>query len=308
MPMDAPAEAKPYYHPSHQEILETNMSEHRASDVTNARLKLFPDANIVSEGFFFGPNGGVVNTIYMDLSGAFDYGMKTLAKYGKPEHHLSSHNTIRLSRARLFRDIDDGLIGDTREGVVELSGETGDAGKIYFGDDTLVYCVSVWPEDNEIGTLKDSFPDEYTSVSRIFRPRQFAQAIGLGLCEQVGAHGQRQPFNDKFDGFGRRKYVRKSMMVIHGPVLYSDHKARFVLEAETPLHRLSASLLVKPVSHKVQKEYRYVAAEMPKEIGDTFDLPISGMMLDCLKPIRNINSEEKEPLKVELVPDGGTSS
>ena len=98
------------------------------------------------------------------------------------------------------------------------------------------------------------------------------------------------------------------MMVIHGPVLYSDHKARFVVEAETPLERFSAILLVKPVSHKVQKEYRYVAAEMPKEIGDTFDLPISGMMLDCLKPIRNINSEEKEPLKVELVPDGGTSS
>ena len=284
------------------------MPEHEAPDATNNRPNLFPDANIVSEGFFFAPNGGVVNTIYMDISGAFDYGMQTLAKFGKPEHHLSSHDTIRLSRARLFRNIYDGLIGDTKEGVVDLFGGTGDAEKIYFGDDTLVYCVSVWPKDDKIDTLKDSFPDNYTSVSRILRPRQFAQAIGLGLCELVGAHGQRQPFNDKFDGFGRRKYDRKSLLIIHGPVFYSDDKAQFLLEAEAPLVRFAAYLFVKPESHKAQKEYRYVAAHIPEKVGDTFDLPISGMMLDCLKPVWNINSEEKEPLKIDLVPDGNTSS
>ena len=284
------------------------MPEHHTSDSTNNRSSLFPDANIVSEGFFFAPIGGVVNTIYMDLSGTLNYGMQTLAKFGKPEHHLSSHNSIRLSRARIFRDIGDGLVGDIREGVVELFGGAGDAARIYFGNDTLVYCVSVWPGDDKIDTLKDSFPDEYTSVSRIFRPRQFAQAMGLGLCELVGAHGQRQPFNDKFDGFGRRKYDRKSIIVVHGPVLYSDDKAQFMLKSETPLERLAASLFVKPESHKTQKEYRYVTATMPEKLGETLDLPISGMMLDCLKAVRNINSEEKEPLKIDLVPDGSKSS
>lgn len=282
------------------------MPEHRAPDATNNRSALFPDANIVSEGFFFAPNGGVVNTVYMDISGAFHYGTQTLAKFGKPEHNLASHHTIRLSRASLFRDIDDGLIGDIREGVVELSGGNSGAGKIYFGDDTLVYCVSVWPKDDKIDTMKGSFPDEYTSVSKIFRPRQFAQAIGVGLCELVGAHGELQPFNDRFEGFGKRRYHRNLMLVVHGPVFYSDDRAKFLLESTAPLERLAALLFTKPKSHSVQNEYRYVATELPKEIGVTLDLPISGMMLDCLKPVRNINSEEKEPFKIELVPDASS--
>ena len=58
-----------------------------------------------------------------------------------------------------------------------------------FGKDWLIYYTSLWPEAGEEDAWRRTFPENYTSVARIHRPTQFAQALGLGVCEHIGATG-----------------------------------------------------------------------------------------------------------------------
>ncbi|MCY4555301.1 MAG: hypothetical protein OXF79_02715 [Chloroflexi bacterium] len=269
------------------------------------RPLLFPRANVLSEGFFFAPDGSAVNTIYMDLAGTHDYGKQSLVKLGRKRHRLASYKSIRLSRPSVFRADSEGLIADEREGVVDLDRQGG-PGEIHFGRDTLIYCVSLWPPGGNLRVLRRAFPADYNGASRICRPRQFAQAVGLAMCEHLGAHGAVQPFRDQFDGFGTRHYERVALGLVHGPVLYSDQKARLVMMAETPLERLATLLLTKPSSHAAQDEYRYIVMQVPEHLGEVVDLPVSGMMRDCLRPLRRTGTEERVPVRAELVPESDT--
>ena len=49
---------------------------------------------------------------------------------------------------------------------------------VTFGKDWLIYCTSLWPEAGEEDAWRRTFPENYTSVARIHRPTQFAQALG----------------------------------------------------------------------------------------------------------------------------------
>ena len=62
--------------------------------------------------------------------------------------------------------------------------------KVTFGRDWLIYSTSVWPDPVEEEAWRQTFPNGYTSVVRLYRPAQFALALGLGLCEHVGVAGK----------------------------------------------------------------------------------------------------------------------
>ena len=64
---------------------------------------------------------------------------------------------------------------------------------VTFGKDWLIYCTSLWPEAGEEDAWRRTLPENYTSVARIHRPTQFAQALGLGVCEHIGAIGKPAP-------------------------------------------------------------------------------------------------------------------
>ena len=96
------------------------------------------------------------------------------------------------------------------------------AATVTHGKDGLIYCTSLWPGPHEENAWRRTFPDSYTSVARIYRPTQFAQALGFEVCEHIGAAGKPAPTRATFHGFRTVEVERTSQIVLHGPVVYVE--------------------------------------------------------------------------------------
>ena len=156
-----------------------------------------------------------------------------------------------------------------------------------FGTDWLIYCTSLWPEAEKEDAWRRTFPENYTSVARIHRPTQFAQALGLGVCEHIGATGKPVPMSGNFHGFKSFEVQRTPQLVLHGPVLYVDDPYDSLAKAETGWAKTCAMTFVKSREYAEQKEYRFVMLSIRPEAGEVFDLPVSGMLRDCLLPMES---------------------
>ena len=158
---------------------------------------------------------------------------------------------------------------------------------VTFGTDWLIYCTSIWPDPDEEDEWRGTFPDSYTTVARIHRPTQFAQALGLGVCEHIGATGKPAPTRGTFHGFRTVEMKRTPQIVVHGPVLYVDDPYQCIAEAETAggWAQICSMMLVKSRAYAAQREYRFALLSIRPEVGEVFDLPVSGMMRDCLLPV-----------------------
>ena len=156
-----------------------------------------------------------------------------------------------------------------------------------FGKDYLIYCASLWPEAGEENVWRRTFPENYTSVARIHRPTQFAQALGLGVCEHIGATGKPAPVKGAFHGFKTFEMQRTPQIVLHGPVLYVDDPYRCIAEAEAGWAQICSMIYVKSREYAAQKEYRFAMLSIRPEVDEVFDLPVSGMLRDCLLPAKS---------------------
>ena len=156
-----------------------------------------------------------------------------------------------------------------------------------FGKDCLIYCASLWPEAGEEDVWRRTFPENYTSVARIHRPTQFAQALGLGVCEHIGATGKPAPMKGAFHGFKTFEMQRTPQIVLHGPVLYVDDPYRCIAEAEAGWAQICSMFYVKSREYAAQKEYRFAMLSIRPEVDEVFDLPVSGMLRDCLLPAKS---------------------
>ena len=106
------------------------------------------------------------------------------------------------------------------------------AAAVTFGRDCLIYCTSMRPTKDEEEAWRRSLPDRYTSFTPIYRPTQFAQGLGLGVCEHIGARGQAKPARAVFNGFRTVEEPRRGQMVLHGPMLYVESPYSCITEAE----------------------------------------------------------------------------
>ncbi len=158
---------------------------------------------------------------------------------------------------------------------------------VTFGNDWLIYCTSLWPEADEEDAWRRTFPENYTSMVRIHRPTQFAQALGLGVCEHIGATGKPAPMKGAFHGFKIFEVQRTPQIVLHGPVLYVDDPYRCIDEAAAGWEKICSMIFVKSREYAAQKEYRFAMVSIRPEAGEVFDLPISGMLRDCLIPVKS---------------------
>ena len=156
-----------------------------------------------------------------------------------------------------------------------------------FGKDWLIYCTSLWPEAGEEDAWRCTFPENYTSVARIHRPTQFAQALGFGVCEHIGATGKPAPLTGAFHGFKTFEMHRTPQIVLHGPVLYVDDPYRCIAEAEAGWAQICSMIYVKSCEYAAQKEYRFAMMSIRPEVDEVFDLPVSGMLRDCLLPAKS---------------------
>ena len=305
----------------------------------NSDRAMFPDARMLHDGGFTTPQGNLLQTNYVDLSGALPLGGFTLAKASEPQFDLRTTGAIRLSRPGVFRTTGEVLVKDDQEGeartvtreTVEEPEEQPDLGRriralsaamrlghrkmsvnatakakrrntstanITFGKDWLIYCTSIWPEPDEEDTWRRTFPNSYTSVARIYRPTQFAQALGLAICEHVGATGKPAPISGTFYGFRTAKVERIPQLVVHGPVLYVDDPYRCIAEAEKGWAQICSMIFVKSREYAAQKEYRFAAMSIRAEVEDLVDLPVSGMMRDCLEPVNTSTVAAEEQVSI----------
>ncbi len=196
---------------------------------------------------------------------------------------------MRLGRTKMS------ATGKTRAARTKAAAAT-----VTHGKDGLIYCTSVWPEPDEEEGWRGTFPDSYTSVARIYRPTQFAQALGLGVCEHIGAAGKPAPTRATFHGFRTVEVERTSQMVLHGPVVYVDDPYRYIAETEHEAGwaRICSMIFVKSWDYAAQKEYRFALLSIRPEVGEVVDLPVSGMLMDCLLPVRSAASGVDAPVTV----------
>ena len=82
----------------------------------NSDCAIFPDARMLHDGCFTTPQGNLVMSNYVDLSGALPLDGFSLAKASEPRFHLRASGTIRLSRPALFRTTGEVLVKDDQEG------------------------------------------------------------------------------------------------------------------------------------------------------------------------------------------------
>ena len=167
---------------------------------------------------------------------------------------------------------------------------------VTFGKDWLIYCTSLGPEAGEEDAWRRTFPKNYTSVALIYRPTQFAYALGLGVCEHIGATGKPAPMKGTFTGFKTSEVHRTSQIVLHGPVLYVDDPYRCIAEAEPGWAQICSMIFVKSREYSTQKEYRFAMLSIGPETGEVFDLPVSGMLRDCLLPVKSPHGVANGPV------------
>ena len=94
-----------------------------------------------------------------------------------------------------------------------------------------------------------------------------------------------------FTGFKTVEVQRRTQMIVHGPMLYVDDPYRCISEAEIGWDKICSMIFVKSSEYAAQKEYRFAVLSIKKDIGKVFDLPVSGMMKDCLLPITFLGTE-----------------
>ena len=138
-------------------------------------------------------------------------------------------------------------------------------------------------------------------MTAIYRPTQFAQGLGLGVCEHIGARGKAESMRGTFGGFRTVEVPqRRSQIVVHGPMLYVDSPYQCIGEAEQGWERLSAIIFLKSRErdYAAQNEYRFAMLSIGPEVGDVFDLPVSGMLRDCLLPVKYPEGEPEETAAV----------
>ena len=103
-----------------------------------------------------------------------------------------------------------------------------------------------------------------------------------------------------FNGFRTVEERRRSQIVLHGPILYVDNPYRCIEEAKPGWEKLSAMIFLKSRErdYAAQKEYRFAMLSIGPEVGDVFDLPVSGMLKDCLSPVKYPEGEPEETVAV----------
>ena len=177
---------------------------------------------------------------------------------------------------------------------------------ITFGRDWLLYCTAMCCSDRGADDRKGDFSENYTCSTTIYRPTQFAQALGLSVCEHIGAFGKPSPVRQTLSNFLSAETQRHGLFVVHGPTLYVDDPYDYVSKAKAGWELLSAMIFLKSREHAREKEYRFAVLPVSPAIEALVDLPVSGSMRDCLWPPATLGQEQLKGEPV-IVPEEGAA-
>ena len=159
-------------------------------------------------------------------------------------------NHINQARARM------GIGGTRRTTSTVQRGHS--TRRVEFGKNGWVFCASMEPSPGEdMRRWMATMDCKYDHVSHIYRPREFAHALGSMVAEQLGPQGKETPLTHSLQGGSAYETSHKAQNVFHGPVVYVDDVYALLEKADTPLLLMLSFLFVKGIKFRDQQEYRF---------------------------------------------------
>jgi len=146
-----------------------------------------------------------------------------------------------------------------------------------------LFCASIEPATPEEWTSWwASVGKGYSSKSYIYRPREFANALGHMAAEQLGPQGPTMPVTSTLSGFPSSETRHPSQQVFHGPVVYVENVFDWLLEARSEYEFFLRALFSKKTTHRDQKEYRFIIWTDTKPESESHLLQASPALIDAM--------------------------
>ena len=194
-------------------------------------------------------------------------------------HDLADARLIDDEKNRAADIIGSGLRGNTRSTKrTRTASHNFDSGK-----NGWIFCTSIEPDcQEEMNKWRESLPSEYDHYWCIRRIREFAKALGMMIVEQCGAQGKGANIRGSFGDLPESHTHRRNQIIFHGPVIYSDEPFNAFAEELSDVIPMLLPVFVKGLSHKGQKEYRFVIWADSEPVEKCKDLNVSLAMLGSL--------------------------
>ena len=160
-----------------------------------------------------------------------------------------------------------------------------------YGKNGWIYCTSIESvSEQEKAKWRKTLPKEYDHISHIYRPREFAKALGVMVAEECGPQGKECPLTFSFGNLEKVRTTHRSQAIYHGPVIYVDDPYTMISEEISEDLRFLLSLFVKSSEYRDQMEYRFTihAEEEPSEM--YVDLKIGQALLGSLQTLSGQSS------------------
>ena len=166
------------------------------------------------------------------------------------------------------------------------------------GQNWWIFCASVEPPDaEESDRWQATMPDDYDDTWHIYRPREFARALGSMVAEQFGPQGKLEEMRHSYDGELRLVTEHETQLVIHGPVVYVKDPYRAISNARDNWDFMVRSGFVKHDKYRDQREYRFLMLTEDKTTPEKLDLHVSLEMLGTMET----RDQEAEGLKLPAI-------
>ena len=133
----------------------------------------------------------------------------------------------------------------------------------------------------------DALGEGYCHASPIYRPQEFARALGSMVAAQLGPQGPVFPTTSTLKGWPPSRTEHPMQSIFHGPMVYVDDVDDWLHSAISEQEYFLRAVFTKNRSHQAQREYRFVvwAEEPPKN--DTHLLRASPALLDAMSGPRD---------------------
>ena len=157
---------------------------------------------------------------------------------------------------------------------------------VAYGKNGWTFSTSIEPENQDQFRLwKETLEDHYDHVSYIYRPREFARALGLMVAEQLGPQDREATLTHRLQDHGDVRTKLSAQTIFHGPMIYAVDPYEIVGGAGSPLEQILLPLFVKGMRHRDQREYRFSIWSETESAECTVDLRASGALLDSMREL-----------------------
>ena len=280
----------------------------------------------VGEGSLLDDTGCVTQIQYVDVSGQRDRTLSLpLRKACERRYALETHNSLKLSRPKEFREQGESLIQDSWEGRAEKRAEshhdqldpaereeierqnrllrqgytrrttqtTKNSSELKreavdFNGACWIFCVSERTSGAEEEAWRSTLDPAYNHVTEIYQPRKFAHALGLMAAEQLEIERDYSVMRSSTDGSNEVERRFPVQQVLHGPVLYSDEVYEDIVRQPPNAQMIYRAIFTKRREFEAQREYRFAIFGRSKTNLPTAYLDVPARLREAFEPPRKL--------------------